>query len=995
MKTKTNLIKTFFCWLTAIALIITANLGLINLFEGKVETFASTSTDTNITFDNANFSQSPSSKFPFAPNQYTTVDVNEKSGVVSLDDAGYSKYEKNPLSSDPYVLMLDTDGHYGNFGYVSNNTIDTETESYYMITVDVYNTTRGIAYIELLDSENNNEVVATLRCGEQINDWKTHLFFVQTDDTNADKLKLGLKVAGNGVAMFDNISVKSLTKASYEEKILDYPLNRYKLVNDLDYKVTNYDLTTTDFVAKSATGDTNTTYGLQGDAYFIQNNEKSYLNLQATNADDNYFTFEQNRIYKVSVDVKVENLSGNANLQLIQTNVEDGKDPINSEIIKITSSTSGEFKTYNFFVKTYPHKSSTYTLAFGLGSDNVEDYTSGKITIKNLRSTTIDNATFTAAATGTTAEKIELTRASDANILTNGNFHSLDISDRNEKYPAKPSDWTVALGDTETKQYHGVVNTTDTDFVALKEKLNMPTLSNCGNIDASEISNNVLLMANAASNTMSYTSAIKSVEKKTYNKFSVNIQTQNANAKVELVAKTNDSNKEFVLASAEDINTYGQWKTVNLYLYSAYNSIDVSLKVTLDTTNSGEGFLYVDNACIDATNKSTFNGVEINEYNTKADMTDLMSYTGDQVFYKSNLFTASNNTATAGIVDLNKNYNKAVMSSKDKFEELPGDNKKVVGIRLLDDGTFTYTSNIGFKLTSGEHYHFTIWVYTQNIGSNNAEADVEKLGANIKLSKFDDIFTNIISDREWTEYHFYVNPSDDVTTYLELSLGNDTVGTKGDVFFGAISFDDTMENFDDIKSEDNIKVLSTVAEDVVEDEDNKEDESNDSAAATSNWFYALPSIIFAIAIIVAIVAVMSRKIKWKKPSKKAKNEYDRNKTVSKQYYMRKATTLRESKIRDVDKQLETLMQQRLQYEDQYKADLSKLRQLKLRRGNANEISILERDMKKNQKYSASIGININRLENDRKYMLTDAYINSLMKQLAREGVKEEPSEENK
>ena len=142
----------------------------------------------------------------------------------------------------------------------------------------------------------------------------------------------------------------------------------------------------------------------------------------------------------------------------------------------------------------------------------------------------------------------------------------------------------------------------------------------------------------------------------------------------------------------------------------------------------------------------------------------------------------------------------------------------------------------------------------------------------------------------------------------------------------------------------------------------------------------------ALAILIAVVGLSVRKIKWKKPTKKSKTTYDRNKTVSVQYYSRKATTMREDKLRELQADLDKLNAQRKTFEDEYKTDLSKLREMKIKRANPNDIAKLEKELKKNQKLSASIGVTVNKITSEIEIVKTDAYLNSLIKKLQKEPV---------
>ena len=86
-------------------------------------------------------------------------------------------------------------------------------------------------------------------------------------------------------------------------------------------------------------------------------------------------------------------------------------------------------------------------------------------------------------------------------------------------------------------------------------------------------------------------------------------------------------------------------------------------------------------------------------------------------------------------------------------------------------------------------------MYTQNLQILDENVDSDLIGASIKLSSFDDTFTQIVSDGQWTTYTFYINPNSDTTTYLELSLGSSSASVSGDVFFGNIEFECTFKNF--------------------------------------------------------------------------------------------------------------------------------------------------------------------------------------------------------
>ncbi|MBQ8615279.1 MAG: hypothetical protein IJ415_01770, partial [Clostridia bacterium] len=205
--------------------------------------------------------------------------------------------------------------------------------------------------------------------------------------------------------------------------------------------------------------------------------------------------------------------------------------------------------------------------------------------------------------------------------------------------------------------------------------------------------------------------------------------------------------------------------------------------------------------------------------------------------------------------------------------------------------------------------------------------------------------------------------------------------------------DVTATEYASAKNSETVKIVETTA---TEDNNETEDStSSNSGISNTTWIYLIPSILTALAILIAVVGFAVRKIKFKKPRRKTKTAYDRNKTVSIQYYTRKATTLREEKVRELTLDLEKINVERKKYEDEYKQDLTKLREMKIKRANPAEITKLEKDLKKNQKLSSNLGLTANKISNELAFAKTDAYLNSLIKKLEREQSSSNQETENK
>ena len=1039
MNTKKKTIKSILCCTTACSALAMAGIGAINIRNPKYEVFATGVNSIPVSISNANFNSSTKTSYPYSPSSYTAynqgikVDSNSDSnanisaGVINLSNEKYeSKFSLAKRSSlDDYVLMIDStteeDGkttmHNANYGFQTSSTFKMDAGSKYMFTVDVFTATNSnIASLYLFDS--TGEIITSIKNVNSYNTWTTYTFFVSTNSAESVEAKLGMYLEGAGTVLFDNISGFKLSDSEYEitkntaingtyteENRVDNIEKTYIINSNGNFENTSNSadvssLTQTIYEPKkdSTLSTIQDSDGQNNTSLLLENVDETYSQYETK---ENFLTFEQNRIYKVSVNVKTKNLNGTATLSLIRTDIDENDDNYSTDYdktIEITSSSvsneqsvTNDYKTYSFLINSHSTQAVSYKLAFGLGKD-ADNKATGKMYISELEVSKINYETFNSASTGSGTEKINFVSAYSGSkiMLNNGDFNAFKIADYNNPMPATPTDWDVTTG-LNTQKY-GVVNTKtfDSDLT----NLNLSNLKNPSKDD----NNNVLMMYNETADMLSYTSATKNLSAKTYHKFELSVQTQNAPLKISLVTKKNDA--EVILAS-KTVNTNYAWQDVTLYLYTGYQAMDVSLKLTLDTTNYG--YAYVDNAKFDyllttAQLQEEFNNAENSDYTLKADMSKILASSSINNFSSTTLFSNEKVSGVeSGIITLNSSHLDEVIYDTNNLETFNSIGGNVYGIRATDDVYYTVKSNIGFRMTTGTdvYYKISVSVYTQNLSTNNSEADLNLVGASLKLSGFDSTFTSIKSENEWTTYTFYIQAESDTTAYLELTLGSEDAMAKGDVFFGNIEFRDdvTATEYASAKNSETVKIVETTA---TEDNNETEDStSSNSGISNTTWIYLIPSILTALAILIAVVGFAVRKIKFKKPRRKTKTAYDRNKTVSIQYYTRKATTLREEKVRELTLDLEKINVERKKYEDEYKQDLTKLREMKIKRANPAEITKLEKDLKKNQKLSSNLGLTANKISNELAFAKTDAYLNSLIKKLEREQSSSNQETENK
>ncbi len=984
---------------------------------------------------NQNFNESTKTSYPYAPSSFSAYNQNVKvtsssnetanvsAGVINLKSEDYKSKFPNALRSslDEYVLMIDstdkddaTTSHTVNYGFRTDSAITLEANSKYMFTVDVYASSANIATLSLYDE--NGKVFDTIDNITTVNSWTTRTFLVATNNVESVKLNLGMNLEGAGVVLFDNISCfllsdnaynQELTKNNYSETdLVDNILVRHtigdnKTIGESALTKFNYELSNSQNIELVSDSDGQNSYALK-----LNHSTATYTQYKT---EDNFLSFAQNRVYKVNVTVKTKNLSGKAFLKLVRTDIAEDDDSYNADshnkTITITSNTyssssnsiTNDYKTYSFLINGHSSKDVEYRLEFGLGDE--ETLTTGEMYLSEVEVSLIDYATFNNASTGSGTEKINFVDAysSSSIMLDNGDFNAFEIEDYLAPMPAKATNWEVSLG--EHNQSYGVVNTKTFEADLNKLGLTNPKLTDDQN-------NNILMMHNTQADTISYTSATKNLARvdksnpaKNYHKFEIDVYSQGAPVVVELITKNNGN--EIVLASKE-INTMSTWETVKMFVKVGNQSLDVALRVTLTSNSSATA--YVDNAKFNfptpsLTIEEEFMASGDSATTAVADLGNLLQSNSNEKFAEATYFTSSdsNTVIEVGTITLNSSYLDEVIdgeANRVSFNEIAsGEDKKALAIWSTDAVNHTLTSNLGYTVLSeeGKYYKLSLKVFTQGISSNDADADESTLGAGIKLSGFENSFTAIKSENKWTTYTFYISASSETVARLELSLGSAEALTKGAVFFSDIEFTE-VEKAEYESATDNATTKIAAIESTANEDDSTETEdttNNSKNGANINWWLVISGSVTGIALIICIVGILIRKIKWKKPRKKTKNAYDRNKTVSVQYYTRKATVAREEKIRELTADLEKINNERKQFEEDYKRDLTKLREMKIKRANANEIAKLEKDMKKQQKVSATLGVTANRISDELKYVQSPVYLDTLIKKMSREQQEEE------
>lgn len=186
------------------------------------------------------------------------------------------------------------------------------------------------------------------------------------------------------------------------------------------------------------------------------------------------------------------------------------------------------------------------------------------------------------------------------------------------------------------------------------------------------------------------------------------------------------------------------------------------------------------------------------------------------------------------------------------------------GITLENKNQVTVTAKhlLSYTLTTGSYYKVTATAYGQN--------------AQLKLSGFDG-YLAVTSDSEKNlhDYTLYILATDDTTTLnflINLGLAEDADADAeqcdGQIYLTNLTISSINEQDYDLAGKLNdarIKVLTASnADDTTDTDDIIDDDSGNNNFWGENWWYMVPTLITALAIVLALVAYFMRKIKFDK-----------------------------------------------------------------------------------------------------------------------------------
>lgn len=860
-------------------------------------------------------------------------------------------------------------------GYISNS-LSLSANSYYEFQVSIKTATFdestefGSIYLSGLKDENDNEVTLSYENLTHRN-WETYYFYISTGSvaqTTTIDLWLGNESApSSGVVFFDEVIGYQLSENAYYENITHRDSNNdnYKTVafdgrNVVDTSDLNFNFEKDNSAAantlvdwkvenRSATGharvldmnegnfENETSFTYPG-TDFSKDNAKSlvlwandgYVNVVSQPIDIAAFG-----LYKVTLRAKTADVTAGT-FSITAREPSDIVIPGNPSYTACSATSTAissigsnkfinEYNEMVFYIKGHNLYNSKIELLLSFGSDST--HATGAVAVDNIVVEKVGSSDF---KTDGNYLELKTTTEDDTESISNGNFNNAETIDKNHAYPVKPSGWTLDQSTANSAKQAGIINTYAPYFTAAGFTFANPGSS----IDATTTDvENIFMMHNSNLDYQSATSSTFGITAASYNDITFRFKTLGEGSSINV--KVVDENG-IVLKYDKNISSES-WTDYTCTVNAGEASNSLKLVIELGNKDAKvEGYAFIDRVKLNSSSKEVFDAadhtIDLSGFMLSLDPNGSINH----AISSSNAFTGkidvgSIGACEGGIVKGEGNTNFEYINNKGQICPIDDGSLKnnVLVISTNTASTYTLTSNFKLSTEADKYYKLKFRLLTSFPSAANADKDA-KYGVKIGLDGFD-MIEEIKSNDGWAEYTILFKATAAKDAAFKFSLVADELNTTGCAYLTDISWESADESAYTVASEKDEyqKTLFTsqiTAEDDTTEDDTTEDTDEDTNKSSDNTMWLLiPSLITAVALIIAIVGFSMRHIKFKKVDKKRKEEYDRNSTAS-DIVVNQAKDVQKAEIEKVDAKIAELEGQIAELEAQNKEFAAKARE---------------------------------------------------------------------
>lgn len=858
------------------------------------------------------------------------------------------------------ALMINAPQQADSLGYKTTSSISLESDSFYEISVSLYTEDDAYASIYLTglvddDDENASKTKFESRNTQGI--LETYTFYISTNESKSINIELwlGSKTTDTtGAVFFHNVNIYRCTEAFYNKhyvekygsstpstvKFIDLSTQKRDVVENSDFENIPYDGWT--IISQGSTANQITdavdvkSYSIDNEIELpgstcSSNNKKALLLYNKTSSyqtvESETFTIEQHKYYKLSFWSKSNCNTGSGATVYLVDKTED--DPIDSASLSLATTYTADsnkyrndWTNYNFYIYGPAFGSKEATIQICLGTKDSK--TDGYVFIDDFTIEDISYSDYNDNSSNTNCTTFNLNETNSNLTIANGQFNVTENEDNKATYPLSPNGWTKSGDDDLT--YSGIVNVKNWDdnvsnYYNTSYNSNIkPTNPGVLPKMSSDSDNNFLMMgSNNEHKSLSYSVSDLTLSAGKYYKVSFYVSTQydrlatgearDYGVSVKL-ATTN-----IVIFDYKNIHfSDTKWHQYEIYIDNSNETSDLSATLSLNLSGV-TGYVFFDDVIITESNENAYTNfgsfkdpsITYQQVNLSGDNFDNRTYNSnhEKTIQKSLANWTTKTLTRQELSEDEEAVNESGIAYKDyskisRFPSAPSGNNHVLFVSSSRDVYYSFVSNKTYTFSSNTYYKISVNVLTNAINKYDENEDIE-YGASICLSaKNDVIIKSINTNGEWKTYTIFFCPDSEITSAISLCLGASEEYTAGDVLFDnlqveTIDADTYMDSIGTI-DDSQYKAFINYAEEEDEEEEEESEWNNDF-----NWL-VLPSLITALALIIAIVGYYVRKFSFnRKP--KIKTKYDRRKTLDKDIDRREQIALRKQIIAELNEEL--------------------------------------------------------------------------------------------
>ena len=811
----------------------------------------------------------------------TNADFHEKYPYTTLSNADAGVYSDR----SPYVITSGDNYNMPDRGGYTSNAITLSANGCYVISVD-YRLKEQ--YDPRQDSADENErdkaLTNTTRTSAfgtfYLNDkaipllnnrgWNTVSFYVRTDKLESASVTPELYFGSTdtdalGAIYFDRFNITAINESQFNDDIENLDLSKYcymDFTNDDAYvEVTKTKTANTNFTASTdstsaastnsiATANVPHNLGLDRNYFHAKDGKDGNVMLLKANASNASLTLESyqftprpHEVYMFqfySIATADDLLYSGFYFIMENTNEDLEIDGIAQEITNLSSYPyHNGWQLNTVFFVAGPELGQEYELSFALTNG---DSTTGWVCLDELKIYKVNGsyAAANASATGVhnTINQYDKIEASE---IANGFFELGTAADNvNEKgtsypYPLVASSWTTNV------TTNGIVNLNvwDDRFGEYPGSLNNETYFT---------NNHVYMMHNASRTLNTVTSPILTTDigATTYVSFDAYGKGTSVTRAYIFTAETDSdgaTSQEIILGNALNINANG-WQHYEFELVDSAYATAHNYYLRFEMT--GVGYAYFDNVRLSTEGPFQHSTAGQTEWTT---------------------------------VDLNNAWtNGKLWASTDDTEFVYFDGNNEIKFETKGKQKVVIQHSFAYNLTANEYYEIVFTAHGEN--------------AYLGFSSYDGLLAvtrNEMDPDADDTYKIYIRPSSDATTVnLQVTLGyvpNDDDDTAedlyGEIFIRNIEINSiTVDDYNTAKAnaskDARIKILSLSE---ATDDNNDTDTTTNSSfwdSFNDNWWYLVPTLITAVALLLAVGTFLFRKIKFDRHITKKTTSYARD-----------------------------------------------------------------------------------------------------------------------